>query len=49
MPVYFNNFRGDTYYLHSKLTRKGNTSYHFSKKAEGAAEIDEVPDGIEIY
>jgi hypothetical protein len=49
MTVSFKNFRGEIYYLHSKLTKKGNTSYHFSKKAEGAAEIDEVPDGIEIY
>jgi hypothetical protein len=43
------NFRGDTYYLHSRLTKKGNTSYHFSKKAEGAAVIDEIPSGFEIY
>jgi hypothetical protein len=49
MTVSFKNFRGEIYYLHSKLTKKGNTSYHFSKKAEGAAEINEVPDGFEIY
>jgi hypothetical protein len=49
MTVSFKNFRGEIYYLHSKLTKKGNTLYHFSKKAEGAAEMDEVPDGFEIY
>ncbi|RIW34287.1 hypothetical protein D3H55_09910 [Bacillus salacetis] len=49
MTVSYKNFRGDTYYLHSKLTKKGNTSYHFSKKEEGAADIREIPVGYEIY
>jgi hypothetical protein len=49
MTVSFKNFRGEIYYLHSKLTKKGNTSCHFSKKAEGAAEMEKVPDGFEIY
>ncbi len=49
MTISFKNFRDEIYYLHSKLTKKGNASYHFSKTAEGAAGIDEVPDGFEIY
>ncbi|MDE5413998.1 hypothetical protein [Alkalihalobacterium chitinilyticum] len=49
MPIIYKNFRDDTYYLHSKLTTKGNTTYYFSKEAEGAAELDQVPSGYEIY
>ncbi|MGM0843701.1 MAG: hypothetical protein ACQEUT_01900 [Bacillota bacterium] len=49
MPLSYKNFKGDTYYLHSKLTKKGNTAYHFSKQAKGAAELRELPEGFEIY
>jgi hypothetical protein len=49
MPLSYKNFRGDTYYLHSKITKKGNTSYHFSKNGKGAAEISEIPVGYELY
>ena len=49
MPIIYKNFRDDTYFLHSKLTTKGNTTYYFSKEAEGAAELDQVPSGYEIY
>lgn len=49
MALSVKNFRGDTYFLHSRLTKKGKLSYHFSKKAEGAAEIQNVPEGYEIY
>lgn len=49
MVLFVKNFRGDTYFLHSRLTKKGNLSYHFSKKTEGAADIQDVPEGYEIY
>ncbi|OLO42392.1 hypothetical protein BTR23_04005 [Alkalihalophilus pseudofirmus] len=49
MPISYKNFRDDAYYLHSKLTKKGNTTYYFSKEAEGAADLKQVPDGYEIY
>ncbi|MCA1040860.1 hypothetical protein LCM00_15195 [Bacillus infantis] len=49
MALSVKNFRGDTYFLHSRLTKKGNLSFHFSKKAEGAADIQNVPEGYEIY
>ncbi|WP_366161252.1 hypothetical protein ABXS71_20645 [Bacillus infantis] len=49
MVLSVKNFRGDTYFLHSRLTKKGNPSYLFSKKAEGAADIQAVPEGYEIY
>jgi hypothetical protein len=49
MPISFENFREDTYYLHSKKTKKGNTTYHFSKQPKGAADIEEIPAGFEIY
>ncbi|RYI28759.1 hypothetical protein EVU96_12555 [Bacillus infantis] len=49
MVLSVKNSRGDTYFLHSRLTKKGNLSYHFSKNAEGAAEIQVVPEGYEIY
>ncbi|MGD6875685.1 hypothetical protein [Bacillus infantis] len=49
MVLSVKNFRGDTYFLHSRLTKKGNPSYLFSKKAEGAADIQDVPEGYKIY
>ncbi|MCK6207063.1 hypothetical protein KZX50_16590 [Bacillus infantis] len=49
MALSVKNFRGDTYFLHSRLTKKGNISYHFSKKPDGAADIQDVPEGYEIY
>ncbi|MGD6803464.1 hypothetical protein [Rossellomorea aquimaris] len=49
MPLSYKNFKGDTYFLHSKVTKKGNTTYHFSKAAKGAAELREIPAGFEIY
>ncbi|MBM7573570.1 hypothetical protein [Aquibacillus albus] len=49
MPITYENFRGETYFLHSKKTKKGNTTYFFSKKSEGAADINDIPEGYEIY
>ncbi|QHS21822.1 hypothetical protein GWK91_02170 [Virgibacillus sp. MSP4-1] len=48
MAITYQNFRGDTYYLHSRKTKKGNTTYHFSKKSEGA-DVEVIPEGYEIY
>ncbi|WP_244895355.1 hypothetical protein [Evansella clarkii] len=49
MPVIYKNFRNDAYFLHSKLTKKGTTTYHFSKDAKGAADLNQIPEGYEIY
>jgi hypothetical protein len=49
MPISYENFRGDTYYLHCKKNKKGTTTYHFSKDPKEAADIEEIPNGLEIY
>ncbi|MBA2175404.1 hypothetical protein H0266_10910 [Halobacillus locisalis] len=50
MALKYRSFRGDVYYLQSKKTKKGNTTYFASKKKTGAgADMDELPDGYEIY
>ncbi|CAM5207904.1 hypothetical protein UACE39S_00319 [Ureibacillus acetophenoni] len=48
MVVTYTNFRGDLYYLHEKITKKGNTSYHFAKKSTECT-VESLPDGYEIY
>ncbi|WP_261177662.1 hypothetical protein [Anaerobacillus sp. CMMVII] len=35
--------------MHSKKTKKGNTTFHFSKQSKGAADIEDIPKGFEIY
>ncbi|WP_413378105.1 hypothetical protein [Alkalihalobacillus sp. 1P02AB] len=47
--VSYQNFRGETYYLYSKKTKKGNTTFYFSKQSTDAAPIAEVPKEFEIY
>lgn len=47
-PVTYDNRRGHTYYLHSGTSRKGKTTYYFSRKAEGSL-VYEIPAGFEIY
>jgi len=47
MPVTYENFYGDIYYLHKKKTKKGNWSYYFSKKKTGDL-VDSIPEGYEI-
>lgn len=49
MALTYNNFRGETYYLHQKLTKKGNKTYHFSKKLNDTISVDAMPSGYEIY
>lgn len=49
MTITYTNYLGDTYYLHSRVTKKGNTSYHFSKKKEDAVTLEQIPTGYEIY
>ncbi|MCG1027276.1 hypothetical protein J5S49_03080 [Virgibacillus halodenitrificans] len=48
MTLSYTNFRGEAYYLHSSTTKKGNLTYHFSKKVKDNA-IDQLPNGYEIY
>ncbi|WP_226036793.1 hypothetical protein [Aquibacillus saliphilus] len=48
MAITYENFRGDMYYLHKRMTKKGNATYHFSKKSAGA-DVDKIPEGYEIY
>lgn len=47
-PVTHVNRKGDTCYLHSRKNKKGNATYHFSKKEEGTL-VHAIPDGFEIY
>lgn len=49
MPVSYENFRGEIYYLHSRKTKRGNTTFHFSKQSKGVVDPVEIPKGFEIY
>jgi hypothetical protein len=48
MSITYTNFRGDLYYLHSRKTKKGNTTFQFSKKIGGDL-VDDLPEGYEVY
>ena len=48
MAVVHINRRGDTYYLHQGVTRKGNPKYYFSRSNEGSL-VGSVPESYEIY
>lgn len=48
MAVVHINRRGDTYYLHQGITKKGNPKYYFSRNEEGAL-VDVVPEGYEVH
>ena len=48
MNVVHINRRGDTYYLHQGITKKGNPKYYFSRNDEGSL-VGSVPEGYEIY
>ncbi len=47
MPVKYENFRGDIYYLVRKKTKKGNWQYYFTKNKKENL-VDSIPDGYEI-
>ena len=48
MVLTYQNRKGDTYYLHQSLTRKGNPRYIFSKQKDDEV-LQEIPEGYEIY
>lgn len=49
MVFTYENFRGETYYLHARQTKKGNARYHFSKKLDISTCVDALPRGYEVY
>ncbi len=48
MVLTHTNRKGDTYYLHEGLTRKGNPKYFFSRQKDGKL-LERIPEGYEIY
>jgi len=48
LPLTHTNRKGDKYYLHQELTKKGNPRYFFSRTQDGRL-VDKVPKGYEIY
>jgi len=48
LTVSYRNFKDQDYFLHKKLTKKGNNKYYFSTKSEGDL-VDKLPPGFEIY
>lgn len=47
MPKSFKNSKGKAYFIKSKLTKKGNTTYYMTKKEEESC-LDEIPEGYEV-
>ncbi len=47
MPIHFTNYKGDKYFIKTKLTKKGNTTYYLTKKEDDTC-LDELPDGFEV-
>ena len=47
MPVTYENYCGDTYYLNKKKNKKGNWRYYFAKSKKGEL-ADTIPEGYEI-
>ncbi len=48
MKIYYQNKKGDLYYLHKKITKKGNARYFFSKKQDENV-LGKIPKGYEVY
>lgn len=48
MVLTYENRKGDTYYLHQSLTKKGNPRYVFSKQKDDKV-LQAIPGGYEIY
>jgi len=48
MLVTYTNRKGDEYYLHQGLTKKGNPRYIFSRNKDGKL-MERIPEGYEIY
>ncbi|HOJ10444.1 MAG TPA: hypothetical protein PK733_07620 [Clostridiales bacterium] len=48
--VHYTNYKGDRYYLHEGISKKGNPIYWFSKSTMGKGKLAEkIPNGFEIY
>lgn len=48
MTVKYTNQQGHTYYLHKKLTKRGNFRYYFAKD-DSVNLVEKIPDSYEIY
>lgn len=48
MVLTYENRKGDAYYLHQGLTKKGNPRYFFSRQKDDKV-LQAIPDGYEIY
>jgi len=48
MTVKYTNQQGQKYYLHKKLTKRGNFRYYFSKD-DKLNLVDKIPEAYEIY
>lgn len=47
-PIEFTNRRGNIYYVKSKLTKKGNTTYYMTKKKDEDC-LNSLPDKYEVF
>lgn len=48
MAIAYINRKGDSYYLHQGVTKKGNPKYYFAQSNEGTL-VDALPEGYEVY
>jgi len=48
MPFTFKTTKGKTYYLKSRITKKGNTTYYLTQKKDAEC-LQEVPVGYEVF
>jgi hypothetical protein len=48
MAITYVNRKGNTFYLHQGVTKKGNPKYYFSQKNDGEL-VETIPSGFEIY
>ena len=48
MPFTFKTTKGKTYYLKSRITKKGNTTYYLTQKKDAEC-LEEVPVGYEVF
>ena len=48
MPIEFKNIRQQAYYIKSKKTKKGNTTYFMTRKKDEKC-LDKIPQGYEVF
>jgi hypothetical protein len=48
MPKSFENSKGKTYFIKSKLTKKGNTTYYMTRKEDESC-LSALPEGYEVF